>query len=154
MGTKNNPGTFDCYANAGPNEPMFVLLAHDEHAPPLVENWAAWRAQTGEDPKKVEEALKCAKAMRKYRYEHRRKLRVEGAPPCEYCMEGSEDCKKISTHVVTDDGFVHHYWCGNYAGYLFAEAGVQTIEEYFSTDEVSNSYIDDVGDECEAADRL
>lgn len=29
MGTKNNPGAFDCYANAEPDEPMFVLLARD-----------------------------------------------------------------------------------------------------------------------------
>jgi len=27
MATKKNPGEFDCYANAGPDEPMFVLLA-------------------------------------------------------------------------------------------------------------------------------
>lgn len=36
MGTKNNPGTFDCYANAAPDEPMFVLLGRDKHAPLLV----------------------------------------------------------------------------------------------------------------------
>lgn len=33
MGTKNNPGAFDCYANAEPDEPMFVLLGRDKHAP-------------------------------------------------------------------------------------------------------------------------
>ena len=26
MGTKNNPGRFDCYGNAEPDEPIFVLL--------------------------------------------------------------------------------------------------------------------------------
>jgi hypothetical protein len=29
MGTKSNPGPFDCYAKAEPDEPMFVLLARD-----------------------------------------------------------------------------------------------------------------------------
>lgn len=36
MGTKNNPGRYDCYANAEPDEPMFVLLGHDRHAATLV----------------------------------------------------------------------------------------------------------------------
>lgn len=43
MGTKNNPGPYDCYANAEPDEPMFVLLARDETAPYFVEAWAAVR---------------------------------------------------------------------------------------------------------------
>lgn len=30
MGTKNNPGEFDCYANAAPDEPMFILLGRDQ----------------------------------------------------------------------------------------------------------------------------
>lgn len=29
MGTKSNPTQFDCYANALPDEPMFILLARD-----------------------------------------------------------------------------------------------------------------------------
>ena len=69
MGSKDKPGTFDCYAKANPDEPMFVLLGRDKHAPQLVEMWAGRRAAEGEDPAKVEEALKCAKAMRRYRYE-------------------------------------------------------------------------------------
>ena len=36
MGTKNNPGVFDCYANAEPDEPMFVLLGRDKDAATLV----------------------------------------------------------------------------------------------------------------------
>lgn len=40
MGTKLNPGNFDCYAAAKDDEPMFVLLARDESAPFLVEAWA------------------------------------------------------------------------------------------------------------------
>lgn len=41
MGTKNNPGKFDCYENAKPDEPMFVLLARDDLAPHLTRLWAA-----------------------------------------------------------------------------------------------------------------
>ena len=43
MGTKNNPGDYDCYANAEPDEPMFVLLARDETALYLVKAWKAIR---------------------------------------------------------------------------------------------------------------
>lgn len=43
MGTKANPGEFDCYANAAPDEPMFVLLARDPIAPFLVSIWSSIR---------------------------------------------------------------------------------------------------------------
>jgi len=43
MGTKNNPGSYDCYAHAAPDEPMFVLLARDIDAPRTVLNWAVSR---------------------------------------------------------------------------------------------------------------
>ena len=66
MGTKNNPGDFDCYANAEPDEPMFILLGRDPIAPALVERWAAAREMLGDDPKKVAEAYECAEAMRQH----------------------------------------------------------------------------------------
>ncbi len=44
MGTKNNPGAYDCYANAEPDEPMFILLARDLTAEFLVAAWTAIRA--------------------------------------------------------------------------------------------------------------
>lgn len=69
MGTKNNPGSFDCYANAHPDEPMFVLLGRDRHAPSLVRLWAFMREKAGEDPAKVAEASACADAMEKWRAE-------------------------------------------------------------------------------------
>lgn len=87
MGTKNNPGAYDCYANAEPDEPMFVLLARDETAEFFVKAWVAIRcgdvftAKTmmenasflrewvGGEPKeitdqKMVEAEQCAEAMR------------------------------------------------------------------------------------------
>lgn len=43
MGTKNNPGTFDCYEAAEPDEPLFVLTGHDDFAPHMVQIWACLR---------------------------------------------------------------------------------------------------------------
>jgi hypothetical protein len=84
MGTKNNPGKFDCYHAAGPDEPMFVLLARDRIAPYLVSIWSsirdddeeAARATFGQlvsnelpayqhepDTDKAAEAANCAVAM-------------------------------------------------------------------------------------------
>ena len=67
MGTKNNPGAFDCYANADPDEPMFILLGRDRFAPELIRIWACWREHDGEDPKKVADALACAAACIEWR---------------------------------------------------------------------------------------
>jgi hypothetical protein len=66
MGTKNNPGAYDCYANAAPDEPMFVLLGRDKHAPTLVWLWATLRELDGEDPVKVAEARECVGGMIDY----------------------------------------------------------------------------------------
>lgn len=45
MATKNNPGAFDCYAAAEPDEPMFVLLGRDPTAVAIVRLWAAMRVK-------------------------------------------------------------------------------------------------------------
>lgn len=67
MGTKNNPGAFDCYDNAAPDEPMFILLARDPAAPALVRAWADEReALRGVTPKTLE-ARACADAMLAWR---------------------------------------------------------------------------------------
>lgn len=71
MGTKNHPGRFDCYEKAEPDEPMFVLLARDEDAPDIVEEWVlrkAEKARIGEyDVEKLYEAEDCAQAMRSWK---------------------------------------------------------------------------------------
>jgi hypothetical protein len=67
MGTKNNPGTFDCYKDAEPDEPMFVLLVRDPIAPPLVRQWAERRRLTHGHSAKVKEAIACANAMEEWR---------------------------------------------------------------------------------------
>lgn len=53
MGTKNNPGNFDCYANALPDEPMFVLLGRDPLAPGLTQIWAMIRAGNRAEAKRA-----------------------------------------------------------------------------------------------------
>lgn len=63
MGTKNNPSGFDCYANADPDEQMFILLGRDRHGPALVRLWALMREKEGENPEIVREARQCADAM-------------------------------------------------------------------------------------------
>lgn len=67
MGTKNNPGDYDCYENAEPDEPMFILLARDPMAPILVRLWADLRAQNAGNPTKVAEARGCANQMEDWR---------------------------------------------------------------------------------------
>lgn len=84
MGSKNNPGKFDCYENALPDEPMFVLLGRDPNAPQLIEQWAdrRWQdIQIGVRPQSdlaaVEEAQQCAHAMRDWRRDNDGKWRAK-----------------------------------------------------------------------------
>ncbi len=63
MGTKNNPDRYDAYEKAEPDEPMFVLLARDPHAPVLVRLWADLRKVHAGNPSKVAAANNCANAM-------------------------------------------------------------------------------------------
>lgn len=77
MGTKNQPGKFDCYNNALPDEPMFVLLARDPEFYDLVHQWARKRQrdiECGERPDSdwpvVQEAYDCAIAGQRWRKEN------------------------------------------------------------------------------------
>lgn len=72
MGTKNNPGACDCYAKAEPDEPLFVLLARDKHAPALVWLWAVMRQLDGENPERIAEARQCAVDMIGWAADHGR----------------------------------------------------------------------------------
>ncbi len=88
MGTKNNPGKFDCYEKAEPDEPMFILLGRDKFAGHLTSIWAKlrvgdWEAATAvfddmvqrhvlencitPDIEKASEAMDCAFSMFKFR---------------------------------------------------------------------------------------
>jgi hypothetical protein len=72
MGTKNNPGEFDAYSKALPDEPIFTLLGRDPLARELVLDWANRRylamitgaiADTEQERRKIAEARHCAMAM-------------------------------------------------------------------------------------------
>ena len=69
MSTKNNPGAFDCYAKAEPDEPMFVLLARDPLAPIIVAEWIKRARRHGVPDEKLSEALLCAHHMINWRFE-------------------------------------------------------------------------------------
>lgn len=84
MGSKLNPGKFDFYENALPDEPIFVLLARDDSAPELIEGWAGQRIYdmaVGKRPRSdmdlVEEAQNCAKNMRRWREDNFGKWRKD-----------------------------------------------------------------------------
>ncbi len=67
MATKNNPGKFDCYENADPDEPMFVLLGRDPTAPILVDLWVKIRRELAcTEPEKLAEAEACALALTRW----------------------------------------------------------------------------------------
>jgi hypothetical protein len=76
MATKRNPGKYDCYENAEPDEPLFVLLASSRVS--LLAMCAAflgllWHAlfRRPSDPAKVSEAADCARGMRGWRATYR-----------------------------------------------------------------------------------
>lgn len=85
MGTKNDPGKYDCYEKAEPDEPMFILLARDPMAPILVELWASLRQQAAGNPSKVAEARQCAAQMQMWKAEqdmsHTHKIEAADPPP-------------------------------------------------------------------------
>lgn len=67
MGTRDNPGEFDCHGRALPDEPLFTVLARDIDYAAVVCEWAyrrLHRIARGEAPfsdvRKVIEALESA----------------------------------------------------------------------------------------------
>lgn len=75
-GSKLNPGVEDCYTEALPDEPLFVLLARDPQAPKLVREWAAGRAsliahgdKPADDVDKTTRAMALATKMELWRNE-------------------------------------------------------------------------------------
>lgn len=78
MGTKDNPGKFDCHERAEADEPRFTLLARDPIAPMALELWVFWRLtlvwmglKPSSDRGMIDEAQDCASQMRAWRREHR-----------------------------------------------------------------------------------
>ena len=76
MGTKNNPGPFNCYDSAHPDEPIFVLKASDPVAAIMVRFWAGVRRlisyallnhDWSKEQSRLNEAEQCAKTMDEWR---------------------------------------------------------------------------------------
>src|ERR1700759_3266121 len=96
MGTKLEVGKFDCYANALPDEPLFVLLARDPDMPDLVREWANRRQlaiNKGERPASdqamVNEAINCASDACAWRYQNEGKWR-RASPPSPSDRSGND----------------------------------------------------------------
>lgn len=49
MGTKNNPGKYDCYAKLEPDEPYFLLRGKDPIGWLIVKLWIAMRITMADD---------------------------------------------------------------------------------------------------------
>lgn len=85
MGTKKEPGKFDCYEKAKDDEPMFTLLARDPMFAYLVNLWAENREKEvvcGERPNAdmelVGEARQAASRGQEWRKKNIEKRRSSG----------------------------------------------------------------------------
>jgi hypothetical protein len=107
MSTKNNPGNYDCYTKAAPDEPMFILLARDKHAPSLVWLWAAMRELDLEDPRKIIEARACAEDMLRWQLANGRKTLGIGHAVLIGVMEliraANANAKDIANHATSTE---------------------------------------------------
>lgn len=105
MGTKTDPGKYDCYESAASDEPMFILLARDPTAPDLVYSWARRCEEAYGSSEKIEEARECAGAMRAWAAAHpdgdKKKTWPKASPPCgvnddEWLLMNKECIENIS----------------------------------------------------------
>jgi hypothetical protein len=80
MGTRNQPGQYDCLARLADDEPYFVLVAHDDSAPGTIVAWVADRLdrirlgeRPGADLAQLREALNLARDMLAWQRERKRR---------------------------------------------------------------------------------
>jgi len=116
MGTKNKPGDFDCYTNAEPDEPMFILLGRDPLAPSLVFDWANRREQTRGPSAKVEEARACAQAM--LAWQERAPTAEDTKPSLASEFDQKEHFFVVEWRVATIDGDEHVFPSENWANHF------------------------------------
>ena len=76
MGTKNNPGKYDCYNKAEPDEPVFTLMGRDRNSATLIWLWTALREiqslnlppeEKVKEDDKIHEARQCVVDIIDYR---------------------------------------------------------------------------------------
>jgi hypothetical protein len=107
MGTKSNPGKFDCWSRAEPDEPVFVLLGRDPVASLVVEYWAELRAVLSHKngPEQLNEALDCAREMRTWAEAHGKEEQVRKIREVEKRHQGRYDrrmrelCKRAADFI-------------------------------------------------------
>lgn len=87
MGTKNNPGPYDCYARAEPDEPLFTLLGRDPSAAHLVAAWTAIRA--GDTAGAVQSVLAAE-----------RQFRTSGKAALPYTDEKSKEAQQVAEAML------------------------------------------------------
>ncbi len=63
MGSRNEPGAFDCYNDADDDEQRFTLLGRDPMAPLVLDAWIKLRRAAGDSEEKLAEAMKCKRKM-------------------------------------------------------------------------------------------
>lgn len=89
MATKNNPGEYDCYQRAEPDEPMFTLLGRDPVAGETIKFWARLRTELklDLDEGQAAEARQCVRAMEHWASEHGKRGQLESLWVKRYLME-------------------------------------------------------------------
>jgi hypothetical protein len=86
MGTKTNPGKYDCIAKAEPDEPMFTLLARDPVAAHLVSIWAKLRVQDYEAARRVFDDLMVKHFRRSQTSDNRSEVDMDKAQEAIGCV--------------------------------------------------------------------
>ncbi len=111
MGSKLEPGSFDCYAAAMLDEPMFILLARDDSAPDMLRNWADRRRKAviailSDDPDlmnpQMEPQPKDSKAWKLWR--ERENLRQRCIEDLQKCTEADECAHDMQVWRTKNDG--------------------------------------------------
>jgi hypothetical protein len=104
MGTKNDPGKFDCYASAEPDEPVFVLLGRDPAAALAITFWCAVREHLRDkgvadiSDEKIDEALAHEDAMYKWAEAHGKKEALDVLSRASWSFESTgASCSEAST---------------------------------------------------------
>lgn len=83
MGTKNNPGKFDCLGNAEDDEPVFILLGRDRAAADTVRYWAQRRIELGLNSARDEQIIEagdCAAAIDTFARNRKQHRDLRAAP--------------------------------------------------------------------------
>lgn len=92
MSTKNDPGEWDFYANAEPDEPMFYLLGRDSTAAYFVAAWVAVRCDD------METAVKMMFAARNARKESGKGFKQPTDPKMVEAIQCSRDIMNWERH--------------------------------------------------------